>query len=330
MQENVFTRWVNMELAKRDMKVQKLKTDFRDGFTFIMMYFNSSFFCIVGVALCNLVEILSEKKVGRFNRNPRNQMQKIENIHLALTLIQRSGVRLVNVGTGDIADGNVRIILGLVWILIRRYKIIAPQKQQVVTKHTLILPQMQTATPVQLEEGITNEVLASSASDHQQGTDDLLTWCQSMLPEFGIRNLTTSWNDGRALCGLVDKLRPGAIPDAVSKDSQQALANAELGLRLATSLLGVSALILPEELTHPKVDKLAMMTYLSQFLTIPVESPNAEAFEEQSISRRLVAPPELFLAPSPEPVAPPTPLAELCYAAGPGLSEGIVDEVKIK
>ena len=50
-------------------------------------------------------------------------MQKNENLNNVLAFIQSEGLKLVNIGSGDIAGGNIRIILGLIWTLILRYQI---------------------------------------------------------------------------------------------------------------------------------------------------------------------------------------------------------------
>lgn len=77
--------------------------------------------------------------------------------------------------------------------------------------------------------------------------------------------LYIDWNDGKAICALVNALRPGLCPNHASLSSSDNLANATKGIGLGSDKLGVPALILPSEMIHPKVDKLAMMTYISQY-----------------------------------------------------------------
>lgn len=212
---NTFTRWCNDYLKVRGIFIQDVKNDFKDG-----------------LALINLMEVISGKKIEKYNRHPRINIQKLENIQIALKFIQDEGIKLVNIGAEDINMGNIRLILGLIWTLILRYEI-------------------------------------KSGSDNNSAMEDLLKWVRSKIPEYDIKNFTTDWNDGRAVCGLVNALRPGLIPDHRAMDPNDRLNNATKGIDLAESKMGVDKLIFPAEMTHPKVDKLAMMTYIAQFRNLP-------------------------------------------------------------
>lgn len=50
-------------------------------------------------------------------------MQKCENVHKCLEFIKGRGVQLFNIGAEDIVDGNLKLILGMVWTLILRFTI---------------------------------------------------------------------------------------------------------------------------------------------------------------------------------------------------------------
>lgn len=112
---------------------------------------------------------------------------------------------------------------------------------------------------------------------------------QSKIPEYNITGWTKDWNDGRAVCALVEAVRPGHFPDHRALKPENALDNARRGIARAQDI-GVDPLILPEEMVHPKVDRLAVMTYIAQFRNLP---------EKYSDARRV-------------------------RAYGPGLVEGIV------
>jgi hypothetical protein len=65
------------------MHINDLKTDLKDG-----------------VALLNLLEIISGKPIGkRWNKNPRVPNQKYENNQIAIEFVQAEGLKLVNIGT---------------------------------------------------------------------------------------------------------------------------------------------------------------------------------------------------------------------------------------
>ena len=62
--------------------VEELQTDLSDG-----------------VRLIALVQVLSQKKVGRYNKKPRVRAQKMENVQLALDLLTKvEKIRLVTIG----------------------------------------------------------------------------------------------------------------------------------------------------------------------------------------------------------------------------------------
>ena len=119
-----------MHLSKRDMRVNDLEKDFCDG-----------------VKLITLLEILNEKKIeGRYYKNPKSKPYMIDNVHFALNIITDVfGVKLIQCSAEgskdillfaffllclltycvDIVDGNLKIILGMLWRLINRFQLSA-------------------------------------------------------------------------------------------------------------------------------------------------------------------------------------------------------------
>ena len=85
IQKKTFTRWCNEHLKKLDNKdylIGELGEDFSDGLRLIL-----------------LLEVLSQRKVGRYNKKPRVHAQRMENIELALDFItKKENIYLVNIG----------------------------------------------------------------------------------------------------------------------------------------------------------------------------------------------------------------------------------------
>jgi filamin len=82
IQEKTFTRWVNEQLKSAKMSIKELSTDLSDG-----------------VCLIVLIELLSQKKLGRYNKRPRVYAQKMENVQIALNFVTKDEkIRLVNIG----------------------------------------------------------------------------------------------------------------------------------------------------------------------------------------------------------------------------------------
>ena len=82
IQNKTFTRWCNEHLKKQNQLIGDLSTDFGDG-----------------IRLVVLLEVLSQKKLGRYNKKPRVHAQCMENIQQALEFImKKERIRLVNIG----------------------------------------------------------------------------------------------------------------------------------------------------------------------------------------------------------------------------------------
>lgn len=80
-----------------------------------------------------------------------------------------------------IVDGNLKLILGLVWTLIQHYSI---------------------SIPVWEDEA--NDSVSKLTPEMR-----LLGWIQNKVPELPITNFSQDWQDGKALGALVDGLAPG-------------------------------------------------------------------------------------------------------------------------
>ncbi|XP_052106413.1 filamin-A-like isoform X2 [Mytilus californianus] len=182
-----------------------------------------------GVRLCYLVEALQGKKIGRIIKKPTNHHQNLENVSKALNAIANDNVRLVNIGSDDIVTGNLKLILGLIWHLILRYQI---GKTKFPTKKLM------------------------------------LAWIQAVIPECGISNFTTDWNDGIALNALVDFCRPGLAPDWRHMSRSSGLDNCRIAMQLAKDNFDIPLVVRPEDLASPDLDELSGMTYLSYFMKI--------------------------------------------------------------
>lgn len=81
IQKKTFTRWCNEHLRVQGIQIKDLSTDLGDG-----------------VGLITLLQVLSQKKVGRYNKKPRVRAQKLENVQQALKFTDSEKIRLVNIG----------------------------------------------------------------------------------------------------------------------------------------------------------------------------------------------------------------------------------------
>ncbi|XP_073724478.1 filamin-C [Misgurnus anguillicaudatus] len=221
IQQNTFTRWCNEHLKCINKTVTDLQKDLNDG-----------------LKLIALLEVLSQKKMYRkHNVRPNFRQMKLENVSVALEFLDREHIKLVSIDSKAIVDGNLKLILGLIWTLILHYSISMPMWDDEDDEEVKKL------TPKQR----------------------LLGWIQNKVPELPINNFNKDWRDGKALGALVDNCAPGLCPDWKAWDPNQPVENAREAMQQADDWLGVPQVIAPEEIVDPDVDEHSVMTYLSQF-----------------------------------------------------------------
>merc|ERR1712050_329876 len=171
IQKNTFTRWANEHLKTVGKNISNLDSDLSDG-----------------LRLIGLVEVLSGKKFRHINKRPNFRTQKLENVTMCLKFLEvDEGIKIVNIDSAHIVDSQLKLILGLIWMLILHYSISMPV----------------------WDEDDDWEPLDKQQTPKQR----LLGWIQNKLPDRPITNFTTDWNDGKAIGALVDAIAPGLCPD---------------------------------------------------------------------------------------------------------------------
>jgi filamin len=82
IQQNTFTRWANEHLKLVNRHADDLQLEFSDGLNLIA-----------------LIEVLSQKRVARYNKRPNFRSQKLENVSVVLDFLENTErIRLVNIG----------------------------------------------------------------------------------------------------------------------------------------------------------------------------------------------------------------------------------------
>uniref|UniRef100_A0A4W5R6H7 Filamin C n=1 Tax=Hucho hucho TaxID=62062 RepID=A0A4W5R6H7_9TELE len=167
IQQNTFTRWCNEHLKCVNKTVTDLQKDFGDG-----------------LKLIGLLEVLSQKKMyKKHHTRPNFRQMKLENVSVALEFLDREHIKLVSIDSKAIVDGNLKLILGLIWTLILHYSISMPMWEDEDDEEAKKL------TPKQR----------------------LLGWIQNKVPELPINNFHRDWRDGKALGALVDNCAPDDV-----------------------------------------------------------------------------------------------------------------------
>ena len=211
VQKKTFTRWSNQYLIERMLKIEDLQTGLDDGINFI-----------------NLLEVISGKSLGRYNKTIRVRPQALENCGKGLDFLRSEGIRLVGIGPEDLVDHKLKLILGLIWTIILRYQI------------------------------NTGEGSAKR---------ELLEWVRKKVKPYDIpyvENFTSSWVDAKTLSALTDSLEPGTLPGVPGCLTDDAVADTDKAMGAAEETYGIPRIIDADDMVHLP-DELSIMTYVSYF-----------------------------------------------------------------
>lgn len=220
-QIKTFTKWCNLHLAKRRMDIDNIKTDFSDG-----------------IKLINLLEVISDSSLGKYNKAPKMKIHQIANLNTVHEFLKKFyhdvNIKVVP-GPEQINEQDLRAILGLIWVLILRFSI------------------------ADIDEG----GLAAK--------EGLLLWCQRNTAGYpgvdppGIENFHTSWKSGLGFAALINKFRPDLLDyNALNKSDPMSVL--QHSFAVAQSKLGIPPLLDPEDIHNvDKPDEKSIMTYLAEY-----------------------------------------------------------------
>jgi len=236
IQTKTFTRWCNSHLKERQIKIEDLFADVNDG-----------------TVLLNLLEIIGKETVlstcGRkFYPSAKCKMDihKLENCNLIIDYLKKRELKLVNIGSSDIKDGNVRLVLGLIWTIILRFAI--------------------------SEDG--KEGLLLWCRKNTQGYEKV-----------DVQNFNRSWQDGLAFCALIHKFRPDLINFQECLECGDDMTNLNRAFEVAKTHLDIDALLDAEDIAgSAKPDEKSIIAYLSlyfaKFASLAQQDAMADAIKK--------------------------------------------------
>ncbi|XP_061772373.1 plectin isoform X26 [Nerophis ophidion] len=219
VQKKTFTKWVNKHLIKSQRHISDLYEDLRDGHNLI-----------------SLLEVLSGEKLPR--EKGRMRFHKLQNVQIALDFLKHRQVKLVNIRNDDIADGNPKLTLGLIWTIILHFQI--------------------------------SDIQVNGQSEDMSAKEKLLLWSQRMTDGYqGLRcdNFSTSWRDGKLFNAVIHKHYPRLI-DMGRVYQQSNLENLEQAFHVAEKDLGVTRLLDPEDVDVAHPDEKSIITYVSSLYDV--------------------------------------------------------------
>lgn len=158
------------------------------------------------------------------------RIQKMENLNFVFAFLQSKSVNVTNIGSADILDGNQKLILGLMWTLIKSFQVA--------------------------------EVDVEGVS----GKDGLLLWVNRSLadyPTVEVKNFSSSWSNGMAFCALIHRFYP-SLMDFDKLSPANAQANVKLAFDLAREKFRIPQLLEVADVAGvAKPDEKSIMTYVS-------------------------------------------------------------------
>ncbi|XP_058463765.1 dystrophin, isoforms A/C/F/G/H isoform X3 [Malaya genurostris] len=221
IQKKTFTKWINSHLSKSNTCViSNLFEDLRDG-----------------NALLSLLEVLTNQAYKREKGSMR--VHHINNINKALAVLQKNGVRLVNISSDDINSGNAKLTLGLVWLIALSFD-----------GHKLLK-----------SEAISGIEIS------------LLNWVRPIVEKHNVKvhDFASSWSDGMAffaiLCECVDILDFNMVVQL------NPIARLRMAFDLAYNRLGIEPLLDPEDVNTNEPDKKSILMYVMSLYNV-IDSRN--------------------------------------------------------
>jgi len=262
VQKNTFTKWVNYHLETHTSsgQVEDLYEDLRDG-----------------VYLCHLIEVLTGEYLPVNKAKVSKRVHHLSNLTNVLTVLRRRGLELINNNPTDLADGNPRIVLGLIWKMILHF--------QIETNLQLLREGGYEALPTTTYSHPTSALLHPSTSSSSaeallpkkspipkfRSEDLVLRWVQKEISErYGIqiKDMEKSWKDGVAFNALVHRSRPDLVNmEKVKMSSPRE--NLEQAFELARIHLDIRPLLDVDDMLNEKPDKQSIITYVTQFIRSP-------------------------------------------------------------
>jgi len=196
-----------------------------------------------GIRLAQLLEVIAGEKVEKINLKPTMRIHKIQNTGACLKFIADKGVKLVGISAEEIVDGNLKLVLGMIWTIILRFQI----------------------QDISIEE--------------MSAKEGLLLWCQRKTegyPHVKVQNFHTSFQDGLAFCALIHRHRPDLL-DFHSLDPADRAGNLQLAFDIAEKHLDIPKMLdVGDMLDVPKPDERSVMVYIAAYFHVFSASQKAE------------------------------------------------------
>lgn len=234
VQIKAFTSWLNEYLNKRDMPISDIATDLSSG-----------------VKLIIFLESLSGQKVKtRWDPKPPARINYIQNLHIALKFVEHEmGVKQLSIGAEEFVDHNLKMILGFLWTLFKKYRI-----------HVI-------------------------KQDDKSSEEGLLLWAKKTTEGYRDVDITSykqSFKDGMAFLALCDKyIDNKEILDFDKFDKANNVDNLDAAFDIAEKHLGIPKLLDARETAEGGLDERSLVLYISLYFHAFVAKQQADALKRE-------------------------------------------------
>ena len=214
-----------------------------------------------GLTLIHFVELLCEKKIKKkYTQKPTQKIHKIENSHLALEFLKENGVepKYLTIASEDFVDGNLKLILGFLWMLFRKFRI----------------------------------AKAMGTDNIDSTTEALLTWCREITKGYkgvNIENFKTSFNDGNAFLAMVHAFDNKLFKYDEQLEEHSTSENIETAFNLAEKSLGIPQLLTMQDLMDGTIDERSVVLYVSLYFHafVSAEEKNKIEKEKRAVTEKM-------------------------------------------
>jgi hypothetical protein len=190
--------------------------------------------------------------------------------------MRKLGVPNHGISAEDICDGNITMLLGMVWSMARHYQIDHDQSMPSSSSQA-------TADSENKDQAQDKEAEAAKERERDEKAKQTLLGFLRRRTGMEVNDFRTGFSDGRLLCALVhsfDPLLADLAPPTVYQKSP--LERLESAIELAEFRLNVPALLEPEDIANELVDPKSLMLYTSIFYNLEKEEErNKKRIEEE-------------------------------------------------
>ncbi|KAF8984598.1 hypothetical protein BGZ46_007511, partial [Entomortierella lignicola] len=266
-QKTAFMRWVNVQLATTNIygPMTAIDKDLRDG-----------------KRLIGLLEVVSKEPLKPERGNMR--IHQMANVSKAISFLEkRTDEPLSSIGNEDIVDGNVKLTLGLIWMIIYRFQI-QNIANTMVDQYPSLIEDMNNAEGDDGSNIAPTGVKGKKKGASQQQVDAkqvLLRWVRYQLEDYSdiippIQDFHKSWKTGVAFAALIHRHNPDFLPDFYTsiltsphETIEQCRSTLTTAFDTAFEKMALARLLDPEDLVDVETpDERSIMTYISEYYLI--------------------------------------------------------------